>query len=209
MLKRFSPRVADSIALALRMSQSMIIPVAAWLVILLANKKGLLFPGSEDQASPAVGVLILASAISYVTIAKHISYSIVIRERDLHLGIVLYILVGALVIFQCAGFGRSAYDLMNATESADVNGRNLSPTDALYFSTATFTTLSYGDFVPVGAAGRWLAMFEASIGTAHSVFFVLIFLKGGVVSPVEKQSEAPLTTAPRAKAEHMVSSGPA
>jgi hypothetical protein len=76
-------------------------------------------------------------------------------------------------------YGWLAYDLFEKTSS--FAGKDpLSGWDALYFSTATFTTLGYGDLVPSRLSGRCLAAFEAALGTGHSVFFVMMYLKGGV-----------------------------
>lgn len=86
----------------------------------------------------------------------------------------LYAAMAILIILHCAIFGWAAYDLFTAVPAHPVT-RN----DALYFSTVTFTTVGYGDFVPRAGAGRLLAGFEALLGTAHAVFFILVFLRGG------------------------------
>ena len=46
----------------------------------------------------------------------------------------------------------------------------------LYFSVVTFTTLGYGDIVPVGAS-RLLASFEAFAGAFTIALFVVVFMK--------------------------------
>jgi len=52
----------------------------------------------------------------------------------------------------------------------------LSLLNCLYFSVVTFTTLGYGDMVPVGAA-RALAAFEAFTGSFTMALFVVVFVK--------------------------------
>src|SRR5262249_28449260 len=47
----------------------------------------------------------------------------------------------------------------------------LSPSDTLYLSGATFTTLGYGDVVPPGNTGRALAVVEAAAGFG---FFAMV-----------------------------------
>jgi hypothetical protein len=51
------------------------------------------------------------------------------------------------------------------------------PTDALYFSSVTMTTLGYGDFLPTDATGRWLVMAQIS-----TTIVFLIFLLPALVS---------------------------
>lgn len=48
--------------------------------------------------------------------------------------------------------------------------------NSLYFSVVTFTTLGYGDFVPLGAS-RILAASEAFVGSFTLALFVVVFVK--------------------------------
>jgi voltage-gated potassium channel Kch len=56
-----------------------------------------------------------------------------------------------------------AFALLQIAATAPENERR-SFLDNLYFSGATFTTLGYGDIVPIGPAGRVLAVVESMIG---------------------------------------------
>ncbi len=48
--------------------------------------------------------------------------------------------------------------------------------NAIYFSVVTFTTLGYGDISPVGVA-RFIAAFEAFLGSFTMALFVVVFVK--------------------------------
>jgi voltage-gated potassium channel Kch len=48
--------------------------------------------------------------------------------------------------------------------------------NSLYFSVVTFTTLGYGDISPVGVA-RFIAAFEAFLGSFTMALFVVVFVK--------------------------------
>ena len=48
--------------------------------------------------------------------------------------------------------------------------------NSLYFSVVTFTTLGYGDISPVGFA-RFIAAFEAFLGSFTMALFVVVFVK--------------------------------
>lgn len=77
---------------------------------------------------------------------------------------------GALSILLC-GIAYYAFDLIEHSET----GTPGTPFESLYFSALTFTTLEYGDFSPVGAAGRLLAVVETSIGVTLLAILVFVF----------------------------------
>ena len=47
----------------------------------------------------------------------------------------------------------------------------------IYFSVVTFTTLGYGDLAPAGAISRFVAAFEAFMGSFTMALFVVVFVK--------------------------------
>jgi len=61
-----------------------------------------------------------------------------------------------------------------ATQSPWVNAQELAA--CLYYSVVTFTTLGYGDIVPLGWA-RALAALEAFVGSFTMALFVVVFVK--------------------------------
>ena len=46
----------------------------------------------------------------------------------------------------------------------NVEGQDISPTDYLYYSVVTFTTLGYGDIVPITVGGKLFTSFISFIG---------------------------------------------
>ena len=51
----------------------------------------------------------------------------------------------------------------------------LSGDDSIYFSAAVFTTLGFGDIVPLGTQSKYFAAYEALFGATHMVtFFSLV-----------------------------------
>ncbi|WP_176809104.1 potassium channel family protein [Dyella sp. 333MFSha] len=162
-----------------RFHRPLLLAVGACTTAKIIATRGWPFSSMEARAEWGVAVLILATSVAYLWIARLIPQALVIREHELYGSVLLYVAIALLVILQCAGFGWAAYDLFSP---AAANGVRVTRTDAIYFSAVTFTTLGYGDFVPNAGAGRALAIFEAMLGTAHSVFFVLVFLRGGAIS---------------------------
>ncbi len=72
-----------------------------------------------------------------------------------------------------AGFAIIYRDLMH---HGDLNVRDGSPLDMLYFSFVTMTTLGYGDILPTSATARIVASFQACIGTAYIATVVAIVI---------------------------------
>jgi hypothetical protein len=58
---------------------------------------------------------------------------------------------------------------------------------ALYYSFITFTTVDYGDIVPVSGAARMLAMMEAMTGTLYMAVLIarLVSLYTSTIPPAE------------------------
>jgi hypothetical protein len=116
-------------------------------------------------------------------LAREISRSLVIRDHEIHSGIALFAVIAVIVVVQWAMLGFGTYDLvapnMMKPEQVLVDKSGLSEVDQLYFSAITFTSVGYGDLQPRTAVGKSLAICEALMGMVHSVFFILVFLRGG------------------------------
>jgi Ion channel len=80
------------------------------------------------------------------------------------------------------------YDLLPHTSGPSlVNGRPL--IDYLYYEIVTFTTVGYGDIVPLSAYGKLLAICTALLGASHGVTFVALMLQALTQHPAAKSEE--------------------
>jgi ion channel len=81
-----------------------------------------------------------------------------------------------------------AYDLLPHTPAPSIaHSRPL--IDYLYFEIMTFTTVGYGDIVPVSAPAKMLAMCTALLGATHGVTFVALVLQALTQHPPAKSQE--------------------
>jgi hypothetical protein len=80
------------------------------------------------------------------------------------------------------------YDLLpHTSEPSIAQSRPL--IDYLYFEIMTFTTVGYGDIVPVSAPAKMLAMCTALLGATHGVTFVALVLQALTQHPPAKSQE--------------------
>jgi uncharacterized protein YjbI with pentapeptide repeats len=77
---------------------------------------------------------------------------------------------GAVTVLVCA----LVYSAFGLIEHGDT-GEPATLFESFYFSALTFTTLGYGDFNPVTASGRMLAVVETSIGVVILAILVFVF----------------------------------
>jgi Ion channel len=79
------------------------------------------------------------------------------------------------------------YDLLpHIPDTSGAQGRPL--VDYLYYEVITFTTVGYGDIIPVTVPAKILAMFTALFGATHGVTFVAIVLQA-LTHPPSKGEE--------------------
>jgi len=80
------------------------------------------------------------------------------------------------------------YDLLpHTSEPSITHGRPL--IDYLYYEIITFTTVGYGDIIPVTAQGKLLAICTALLGSTHGVTFVALVLQALTQHPPAKSQE--------------------
>jgi hypothetical protein len=94
------------------------------------------------------------------------------KESQAPITILFYIAMACILI---AEFGLLDFYFQLLREPT---GTALKIGTALYFSGATFTTVGYGDLLPGAGVGQLVAVSEAILASTHSVFFVLLFLRG-------------------------------
>ncbi|WP_285404955.1 potassium channel family protein [Luteibacter sp. ME-Dv--P-043b] len=150
---------------------------------------------STAIAALRFGGVAVTIIVGYAGLATRISRSLVFRPQELPWAMALFAMTGAVLVIQFAAIGFQAGDLLTTSAALSAPDSHsfepLSPLDYLYFSTMTFTSVGYGDLVPRPGAGRFLAICEAVMGSVHSVFFILIFLRSGAGTPlIERPTQA-------------------
>lgn len=97
-------------------------------------------------------------------------------ERPLNVVLFSLLLIAICTVFYFF-LGISAHEqLIQLDFSATLHANFISFLECLYFSVVTFTTLGYGDLVPIGAA-RPIAALEAFTGNFTIALFVVVFVK--------------------------------
>jgi Ion channel len=80
------------------------------------------------------------------------------------------------------------YDLLpHTSEPSLAKSRPL--IDYLYYEIMTFTTVGYGDIVPLSAHGKLFAICTALLGATHGVTFVALMLQALTQHPPAKSQE--------------------
>lgn len=68
-------------------------------------------------------------------------------------------------------FGTVFYLFKSLSPNSNNANEHLNFFDYLYFSLVTFSTIGYGEIIPVGASGKIIIMIESCIGLAYTPFF--------------------------------------
>jgi hypothetical protein len=80
------------------------------------------------------------------------------------------------------------YDLLPHTSGPSL-AKSRPLIDYLYYEVMTFTTVGYGDIVPLSAHGKLLAICTALLGATHGVTFVALMLQALTQHPPAKSQE--------------------
>ncbi len=122
----------------------------------------------------AVGLGVLITLAGYTLLARATSRSLVLNADGLIAVMAVFILLALELIFLYATY----YANVALAGSPGGDAAPLSSfTDAFYFSAAIFTSLGFGDIVPLSPAGKWMVTSEALLGMTHAVLFVVVFLR--------------------------------
>lgn len=93
-----------------------------------------------------------------------------IEEEKLAIIIMLFLIVSLYMIL-FYGIIAYGYNLLETNPATKIG-----LFDSFYWASTTFTTLGYGDYLPVGNAGKFLSITISLTGIMHMVSFLAIFL---------------------------------
>lgn len=130
----------------------------------------------DYSQSFAVLIGMTLALVGYATLANNVYRYVSMKESDIPAGVLLFIGLASFFIVVYA-FYYGIFKLVSP--SANMSLRYMSGIDAIYFSTVTFTTLGYGDFLPNSSLGKSLVVTQTLLGTVHMVFFILVFMRNG------------------------------
>jgi len=92
--------------------------------------------------------------------------------------ILIIIVYCSIVIFYVAGFGWIFFSMANANPGAFSHtmgmGNAVEYPTYIYFSVVSFTTIGYGEILPVSTGARFLVSVEAIVGSIVNVIFIAI-----------------------------------
>ncbi len=136
------------------------------IVVAVALVLGVSLSFADDPQLRGVLALFLAAAQALAMLGILMSIA---RHREVHIQTIL----GAIVTYVLFGFMMaSIYDgIDRLTASTFISGTE-SPSDYLYFSFVTLTTIGYGDMLPVSEMAKRLIVVEAVFGQIFRVTLV-------------------------------------
>jgi hypothetical protein len=139
----------------------------------------------DISGRPSVTWLLLAVFSPLVVVRRLVEHRTVTKET-------LYGAVAAFLLIALA-FDYSFLVVQTITGDPFFTSGDEPTTSYMYFSLVTIATLGYGDLVPAGPFGRYLATAEAVIGTVFLVTFVarLVALFGMEKRPVDETAPEP------------------
>ncbi|MGE6333994.1 potassium channel family protein [Stenotrophomonas sp. NPDC077659] len=115
-------------------------------------------------------LLILAGYISFGLVShRHLRYT----REELVFTPLIFVTTTVLLILVFSAYYAKLPLVAFSKDDRPLDGLS----EAFYFSTATFTTLGFGDIVPISVLGRWIVVFESLLGMTHMVVFILLFLR--------------------------------
>ncbi len=138
------------------------IAVLAAIVVSIASALPETSSFSLPTGKPSM-ILVIVTVLAPAFVTRRLFRHAVVTKQTLYGAVAAYLLVAL-------GFSY-AFQSIAALDVADFFGQVEPTTSFMYFSLVTVTTLGYGDLVPVGEFGRFLATSEAVIG---QIFLVTV-----------------------------------
>jgi Ion channel len=125
-----------------------------------------------------------------------VMYGITIRSIFFFLGhtrrepVYVWIAFLAWSVFICSVLAVFAIEYNLLPQTADPSMKPSRPLiDYLYYEIITFTTVGYGDIIPLSSQGKFLAICTALLGATHGVTFVAIVLQALTQHPPAKSQK--------------------
>jgi hypothetical protein len=177
------------------------VELAGRLVVLFAFATVVVAYYANYEAAATVGFFIAMLALSLATpvviarrLWKHpkISTNTVAGAADIYLLIgLLFALVYAFIgAVQAGGLGGTSVQGLTPHAAFFIAARPTQPSDFIYFSFTTLSTVGYGDLTSTSEVGRLLSNTEALLGQLYLVTVVAVLVSN--IGRVRQQPEAPL-----------------
>ena len=155
------------------------IPVAATSMMLLLSSH--LYPVRALVIANSLALFIFFAIVS-VSLFAYLGRSAQIASGHLYISVSLYFLLG-MAWYALYAFVDSVSPGSFAESGVVLTG-NVRPSEVLYFSFATLTTVGYGDVVAVNPAARMLAVIESAAGVLYVAITVARLVSStGFVKP--------------------------
>ncbi len=158
-------RAADARPPVIRTVLVMAVLVVAFSIIEAAN-------GNVDGAAPRIANLLL------VTLAPPAVVIGVVRSLRAHSGVTIEAVFGVLCFYLLVGmlFALVYGTIDRLAHGFFVNGAPATPSNCLYFSFTTLTTVGYGDLTAKSNLGHTLSVSEALLGQIYLVTVVSVLV---------------------------------
>ena len=158
--------------------------VALWIALLILplTERTLLDVGTYYGLFIGLGLVFVLYGLTIRSIFSFLQH----RTRQPFYIWIVFLLWSFFICCILAAFAME-YDLLPHTSDSLAKSRPL--IDYLYYEIMTFTTVGYGDIVPVSAQGKLLAICTALLGATHGVTFVAIMLQALTRHPPAKSQE--------------------
>lgn len=128
-------------------------------------------------ASSALTVA-FSSLLLLTSVVRELSFGDTGLDRKIVGATLIYFLYTALLVIQFAGAWLCAGGFGLSSWMKPFSGGDAALIDAIYYTVTGFTTVGFGDYIPMTTLAKWFFSFEALIGVTHNVaFFSTIMIR--------------------------------